>query len=162
MKLTEQQQKDIDNLVKQFESINASKRNVGKVIDIGTIKRETQAKVNRAKEVELINKNWEFVMDQTIDAELEILKGDIEALGLTISKINKCIRIDLNRDKGIPIYYEFEEGLDELSSTYIRKGIRRRAYVSGNISYTFKSIEEFATNYEIVEKLKRLHAETLK
>lgn len=163
MKLTEQQQKDIDKLVEQFEMINSSKENAGKIIDIGTIKREAQVKANRVKEIKLINKNWELVMDQTIDAELEMLKEDIEALGLTINKVSDtCIYIRLKTDEGIPIYYEFNQLLDELSNEYIRTGIRRKAYVSGNTSYIFKSLEEFATHDRIILKLKHLHEGALK
>lgn len=163
MKLTEQQQKDIDKLVEQFEMINSSKENTGKIIDIGAIKREAQAKVNRAKEVKLINEGWESIMEQTINAELEILKEDIEALGLTISRVSdRCINIRLKTDESIPIYYEFERRLDDLSREYVHTEIRRRAYVSGNASYVFKSLEEFAAHDRIILKLKHLHEETLK
>jgi hypothetical protein len=176
--LTEKQQKIIAEITSEFIKINEEKKNrpKGSLFDIDGLLGQRDADIEEKYQIELDNQFYEEMLKDIIKNDMEQLNVDLKELGLTTfvpelwGKNGNSFCIDTiyqkeNRkhysDDSIILRYRlkykavsFESRIPSIEQKI--KEFEIGCYVNPNSERFYSSIEEFAADKTIIEKIKRL------
>lgn len=172
-KLTSSQKSIIDNLKKEFLSMNAVQGFKSGIIDVQGIMQNQEKSDAFNREIDLIIESNKQLMKERIHSDLQKLEGDIKRLGLKINKTNihsgGIIIESPNTNYTMMIFYSFGNNIKK-KNPYKKDEFRHipcdihlsvdAKFSLGDLRGYFTkeiTIEELASSDEFTNKLKSLY-----
>ena len=177
-KLTERQNKLIEEIANEFTKINEQKKPMskGNLFDVAGLLGQKEADLEQKHQIALDNLFYDEMLISIIEKDMEILNVELKELGLCVFKpknwgdwvrgyvidqtyfrdnsgyASDCaIKLDYRLDTK---YVSFESkigGIDQKNKEY-----KISSYVTPNTERFYTNIEEFSKDTLIIEKIKRL------
>jgi hypothetical protein len=176
--LTEKQQTIITNIISEFSKINEEKNNrpKGTLFDIDGLLGQKEADIEQRYQIQLDNEFYEEMLKDIVKNDMEQLNVDLEGLGLTtfipktwdqygtifcIDTIYQKEKWGIYTDETIRLSYQLEYEIVSFESRIASiskksKQFKIGCYVNSSTERFYSSIEEFAADKTIIEKIKRL------
>lgn len=176
--LTEKQQRIIAEITSEFIKINEEKKNrpKGILFDIDGLLGQRDADIEERYQIELDNQFYEEMLKDIVKNDMEQLNIDLEELGLTtfipttwnqdgttfcIDTIYQKEKWGIYTDDTIRLSYQLKYKAVSFESRIPSIGQKTKefqigCYVNSNTERFYSSIEEFAADKTIIEKIKRL------
>lgn len=163
--MTQEQQNIVDNITKQFETINAQANTPGGIIDIENIVGLQDKIIARDEEIKLMQKSYDDAREVQISADLEKLRPQIEALGMTIAARHTGLVIKNKTTDTLYITYDYRQQ-EKISNQHYTPArwswLSHTPKIFYNIDYQYAgegcdTIEDFVTSGRFKEKLGEMY-----